>query len=244
MEAKPMKNLGIIYKATNKINGKCYIGKSKHPIENRKYNHFWCSKKLNENNYFHNAIKKYGDNNFIWEEIWSGDILFIDIMETFKIIINHSHKSEGGYNCTWGGEGVSGYVPTEENKRKQSERMSGKNNPFYGKNHSIETKKKISEKAKKRDISGDKNVSKRPEVRKKLSETNKGEKNGFYGKHHTEESRKKISEATKGENNPMYGKTRPEMYGELNPAKNPDVRKKISEGQKKAWERRKTHEAK
>ena len=57
----------------------------------------------------------------------------------------------------------------------------GKHNPFYGKHHTEESKKKI-------------------------SEARKGEKNSFYGKHHTEESKKKISEARKGEKNPFYGK--------------------------------------
>lgn len=33
-----------------------------------------------------------------------------------------------------------------------------------------------------------------------------GEKNGMYNKHHTQEARDKISKATKGKNNPMYGK--------------------------------------
>ena len=36
------------------------------------------------------------------------------------------------------------------------------------------------------------------EARKKMSEANKGEKNPFFGKNHSAESRKKMSEAKKG----------------------------------------------
>ncbi len=51
----------------------------------------------------------------------------------------------------------------------------GKENPFYGKKHSEETKQKI-------------------------REAHLGEKNGFYGKSHSNETRKKLSEAQKGKN--------------------------------------------
>jgi hypothetical protein len=37
------------------------------------------------------------------------------------------------YNLTDGGEGVSGYVPSEEARRKMSEARRGENNYFYGK---------------------------------------------------------------------------------------------------------------
>lgn len=51
------------------------------------------------------------------------------------------------------------------------EAVLGEKNGFYGKHHTEETKKKMSEKAKLRT----------------------GERNSFYGKHHTEESRMKMS---------------------------------------------------
>lgn len=65
--------------------------------------------------------------------------------------------------------------------------ISGEKNPFYGKTHSDETKKILSEKC-----------------------ANYGENNGFYGKKHTEETLKIMSEKKKdlynGEKNPFYGK--------------------------------------
>lgn len=57
---------GLIYKYTNKINGKIYIGQTKQQLEIRHYKHLT---QLNDNTYFHRAIKKYGINNFILEII-------------------------------------------------------------------------------------------------------------------------------------------------------------------------------
>ena len=61
---------------------------------------------------------------------------------------------------------------------------TGENNPFYGKHHSEETKKKMSEANKGREFS--------KQHKEKLSEQAKnkiGSKNPFYGKHHSEESK-------------------------------------------------------
>lgn len=106
-------------------------------------------------------------------------------------------------NKSDGGEGRSGYVPTEELKRKQSEKMKGENNPLYGKRgkdsprygkkHTQETKDKIRNSLKGNVIS--------QKCREVVSEKNKvnqlGEKNSFYGRKHTEESRRKMREAAK-----------------------------------------------
>lgn len=77
--------------------------------------------------------------------------------------------------------------PSEETRRKMRENhpdMFGKNNPNFGRHHTEEEKKRISEK-------------------------NKGKVPYMKGKHHTENSKKKISESKKGKcsgkNNPNYG---------------------------------------
>ena len=82
----------------------------------------------------------------------------------------------------------------------------GKPSGMKGKQHSAETRKKMSEAHKGRTFS--------EETRKKLSEAHKG-------KHHSEETRKKIGEANNGENHPLFGKHRSE-----------ETRKKISEANK------------
>ena len=48
------------------------------------------------------------------------------------------------HNRTNGGDGVSGKLWTKEDREKKSKEMLGEKNHFYGKNHSEETKSKIS----------------------------------------------------------------------------------------------------
>jgi predicted GIY-YIG superfamily endonuclease len=61
------------------------------------------------------------------------------------------------------------YVMSEETREKLRKNSLGTNNPFYGKTHTNETKNKISEKNK-GILIGEKNPSKRYDVRKKLSD--------------------------------------------------------------------------
>ena len=64
--------------------------------------------------------------------------------------------------------------------------MFGENNPFFGKKHTEETRRKISDKNSGRIVS--------EEERKKRSIINSGENNPFYGKHHTDETKEKIKQ--------------------------------------------------
>lgn len=198
----------IIYKATNLINGKCYIGQTKKTLQKRMKDH----RNSKDNLYFHNAIRKYGIENFEWEIIYEcQDKNVLDVMETFKIIVNKSHMNENGYNMSWGGEsGTAGYKFTEEQLQTMRDTHSGKNNGFYGKTHTEETKhflkklnlgkvqtlesnKKRSEKLKGRLVS--------EETKKKMSEAKKKNwKNKEYREHHTNR--------VIGENNPMSSKNR------------------------------------
>lgn len=158
----------IIYKVTNLSNGKIYIGKTIKSLECRKIEHVCSSKKQTDNSVFHKAIRKYGINSFKWEIVYCcNNYLLSNLMETFKIIVNHSHINENGYNMTWGGEGTYGYkfsnnqlkklseshigkIQTIESKEKRSFNMKGKNKRFgnknnrYGLYHTQETKKKMS----------------------------------------------------------------------------------------------------
>jgi len=94
----------IIYKATNKINGKCYIGKTTKTLECRKKQHIQSSNKSKY--YFHRAISKYGTDNFEWEEIENcNDEKILSEREDFWI------NKYGDYNIikTSRGPGCNGY---------------------------------------------------------------------------------------------------------------------------------------
>lgn len=147
------KTKGIIYKYTNKINGKVYIGQT--IDENKRKASHKCSKR---NDHFHRAIRKYGWDNFDYEVVFttiSSDPdrlkLLLDTMEKYFIKKYNSFKE--GYNSTLGGGGNLGYITSEETKKKLSEINKGKR-------LSEEAKRKIGEASKGRRIP-EKSIQKR-----------------------------------------------------------------------------------
>lgn len=63
--------MGIVYSATNKINGKKYIGKTVMPLRDRVTKHFSNAKKKNSK--FQNALRKYGKDGFVWTTLFESD---------------------------------------------------------------------------------------------------------------------------------------------------------------------------
>ena len=125
-------------------------------------------------------------------------------------------------NMTNGGEGTSGWVPSEETKMNISEANKNPSEETRRKisdakkNPSEETRKKMSdvqkgkiltEEHKKKISVANKDKILSEEHKKKLSDAQKGNKNHNYGKTASEETRKRMSDAHKGENNPNYNKT-------------------------------------
>lgn len=89
-----------IYKFTNKINGKIYIGQSVN-IERRIGEHF-CR---HDGTPFHLALEKYGRDNFIIEILEECNIDVLDDREKYYISLYDSENKNKGYNRTSGGEG-------------------------------------------------------------------------------------------------------------------------------------------
>jgi len=109
----------VIYKATNNINGKCYIGQTIKSLRIRKSEHINKCKHNRINN-FYNAAKKYGWDNFQWEVLCECNSKEeMDEMEFHYIKQYDSY--ENGYNLTIGGDaGTYGWIPTEETRKKMS----------------------------------------------------------------------------------------------------------------------------
>jgi len=93
---------GIIYRALNKVNGKLYIGQTKHSLEFRKIGHENSSKN-NDGFYFQRAITKYGKDNFSWLIIDTATSKEeLDYLEQFYIDFFCSVIKETGYNLAMG----------------------------------------------------------------------------------------------------------------------------------------------
>lgn len=91
---------GVIYKITNLLNGKCYIGQTiaKNPILRWRAH---CSKKVNSA--IHLAIVKYGKNNFKFEIIEQNKTIEeLNLLEQFYIK-KYDTMSPNGYNLDIGG---------------------------------------------------------------------------------------------------------------------------------------------
>jgi group I intron endonuclease len=93
----------IIYKVTNKVNGKVYIGQTSKELDERKTAHYKSSR-LGSNTNFHRALSKYGVSYFIWEEVARCNSKE-ELNDLEKKLINEYDSFKSGYNMTEGGEG-------------------------------------------------------------------------------------------------------------------------------------------
>lgn len=116
---------GIIYKATNMVTGKVYIGLTIQGLEKRKSQH---NRKADNRRYtykFYNAIREHGADAFIWEIVES-NIKSKELLKSREIYwIAFYDSFHNGYNSTTGGDGV---IFTKEVRYKISRANKGANN--------------------------------------------------------------------------------------------------------------------
>jgi group I intron endonuclease len=229
----------IIYKVTNKINGKEYVGQTVKSLKQRKQKHISDVTKQRNNFHFHNALRKYGSDNFTWKILQKCDIIEeLNKLEIYYIGLYNTF--EKGYNLTLGGGGNLGYKASEETRKKMSENKKGSKNHFYGKTHTEETKKKIYETA----------IGRIPseETRKKMSKSHKDFK-------HSEESKRKMSELALGRipskktrgklseiaKNRVFSKETRKKISEAHKGKiiSEETKQRMSKAAKKGWAKRK-----
>jgi group I intron endonuclease len=116
----------IIYKATNTVNGKVYVGLTSMGLKKRKTKHLYEAKKKAYNSAFHAAIRKNGVSKFLWEVIDKSDSMD-DLYKKESYWISFFNSYKDGYNLTKGGEGNLGYKYTDEDKMKVSLANRGEN---------------------------------------------------------------------------------------------------------------------
>jgi group I intron endonuclease len=172
----------IIYKITNTVNGKIYIGQTKMLLSRRWAQHK-CTKRTSP---LYSSMKSHGVKNFIIEELCRA----ANTEELNKLEIEYIKKYDcvypKGYNLSIGGYSNHGCVPWNKgrvNTEGENEKLSkahtgnnmGINHYMYGKSHLEETKEKISKSKKGQRSSPD-------------TEFKPGAPSAFKGRRHTPES--------------------------------------------------------
>lgn len=171
-----------IYTIKNKVNDKIYVGQSI-DVHDRLIHH---KSKLRNNKHHSNHLQsswnKYGEDAFEFELLKACKPRYLNRLEKLYVKIYDSMNPDKGYNLQSGGD--SNYLVSDETRNK----LSGANNPNYGKPLNPITKMKISQSRK-----------------GKYS----GKNNPMYGKSHSIETRKKISDSLLG--NKLSSETKEKM---------------------------------
>lgn len=194
----------IVYRHTNQINGKSYIGVTGQGLQARWWGHVSDARnKTGMCRLFHNALRKYGDACWFHETLFVTDDRSEALAKERELIASHGTNLKGrGYNISAGGD--LGNYGLRYVCLAISNRQRGADNPCFGKVYTPEQRAERSLKMKAWHAAnpGCRRGSKSsPETRLKQSVAHTGERNHFYGKKHTPEALKIMSEK-----NPWNGK--------------------------------------
>jgi group I intron endonuclease len=171
-------NTYVVYAHTSP-SGKRYIGVTRNTLKKRWGNNGQGYKR---DPAFYNAILKYGWDNIKHEVVAYGlTENEAKAMEIKLIALNKTQDSNFGYNLTPGGDGRSGFTPSEQTRVKMSMAHKGMRCGL-GYKHTENAKAKIREARKGASLS--------EETKLKISESHKG-------KHHSPETIAKLSNESK-----------------------------------------------
>lgn len=234
----------IIYKTTNKINGKIYIGK--HSQDGLEFDGY-----LGSGLAINNAIKKYGRENFVRETLEVvEDKRIVNEREIFWISELDSTNKKIGYNIQKGGDGFTSESATELNSRPEMRELHHFNTKKMWEDE--EYKKKVSKVMRESRLNNPELLEKQsemmkeawkdPEYRENFSTKMKEKWNDLEFRNRTskaisegqskEESKAKRSVISKR----VWETYREKILESINEAsKDPESRKKISEKAKERW---------
>lgn len=176
----PKHNTGI-YKITNTVNGKCYVGSAINIKRRFKDHRNLLNIGKHHSLYLQRSWDRYGKEAFKFSILFYCDKDCLLFFEQRAIDICRSSKSNG-YNVSPNAENRKGVKSSDETRRRLSESHRGKVSGMKGKHHSPESKLKMSEANTGRVAS--------KETRLKISRARKGKPLSL-------EHRKKISESRK-----------------------------------------------
>ena len=256
--------MGYIYKITNTVNNKSYIGISVYePTQGRIKKHLSGY----GNRIIARAIKKYGRDAFTYEVLEEN--VFDEFLPDLEVayIANFNTVVPHGYNLTHGGDRV---IFSEETRRKMSESHKGKtlseehrrkiSEAGKGRKFSAEQRRKISEslsrnhpkfceerytETRRKMSEAKKGKLRSAETRRKISEAQRGKvisaeqrrkiSEAHKGRRLSREHRRKISEANKGKTHSAETRRKiSEIHkGKKRPPRSADVRRRMSEAQKR-----------
>ena len=197
----------IVYKATNSVNGKSYIGQTILNLEDRIKDHIKRSRVPTYK--FHIALNEFGREKFTWKILKSCSNK--DELTRYEqhYIDKYNSAYPNGYNVAPAGDSVRHSLKTKEKLRNL---ILGKT---YAELHGEDKAREILRK-KSFSMIGKNTYPRSEEVKRKISNTRinkgiaKGKKNPNYGKHFIPEQRKRMSETHKGlqakEKHPLWGK--------------------------------------
>ena len=169
--------MGYVYKITNTVNGKCYIGISVNEPEKDRIQKHLSGK---GNRIIASAVKKYGRDAFTYEVLEANvfDELLPDLEVAYIAKLNTIVPH--GYNRTHGGDGSGS--PSEQTRQRISASLKGRPLP-------AETRRKIGLAFK-----GKKRKPRPAKTRRKLSEALKGRKRPQRSEEHC----RRLAEANRG----------------------------------------------